>query len=717
MALFALAYCQEHSAFQARNAFSASRLDRWQVLGPGGGGAQFNPTISPVDSNLVLANCDMTGAYLSLDGGDSWRMLNLGGVVRFFVLDPVDSNIIFAATEVLYRSTDKGKSWNLIYPKPADVEKVFIAGDHAEEQIILRGGERPVVTALAVDPANSKLVFASVSIGKRSSLYRSKDGGTTWGSILEIKPATRIYIDPRSPPGNRTLYLVAANSVSVLGKGRLREYKGPTGVNRFLDVTAGFPKGGGQPVFYGVSGMNWRGGDTGVTGAFVSDDGGTHWKSIPVDFLSNARSGTAQLELRATGTSLNYPKTAYLSFRDHTRDLPAGQRNMGVAKTEDGGKTWQIVWRDTDSNAATNVDDPWITKRFGPGWPENPFSLGVSPIDPSICFGTDFGRTMRTRDGGKTWQGVYARKLEDESVTTTGLDVLTVHGIQFDPFDADHSLVDFTDIGLFDYRRNGQSWKEASSRGIPAAWENTAYWTVFDPEVKGRVWAVVSNTHDLPRPKMWRRGGVKNFKGGVVISEDGGKSWKPSVDGMAETAPTHILLDRASPASHRTLYVCGFGKGVYKSLDGGRHWLLKNAGIQGSEPFAWRIVQDVRGQLYLLVARRGENEPIGGPLDGALYRSVDKGEHWQKLSLPIGCNAPNGLAIDPKDPNRLYLAAWGRPSLGGDTGGGIFVSADAGRTWKSVLQKDQHVFRRDTEPRQTRDPICHRIRIIGLEIN
>ena len=108
----------------AQRAFSAPRLDAWEVLGPGGGGAQFNPTISPVDPNLVLVSCDMTGSYISTDGGDSWRMFNLKGVVRFFVFDPIDSDVIYAAAEGLYRSKDKGKTWDLVYPKPDDVVKV-----------------------------------------------------------------------------------------------------------------------------------------------------------------------------------------------------------------------------------------------------------------------------------------------------------------------------------------------------------------------------------------------------------------------------------------------------------------------------------------------------------------------------------------------------------------------------------------------------------------
>ena len=72
--------------------------------------------------------------------------------------------------------------------------------------------------------------------------------------------------------------------------------------------------------------------------------------------------------------------------------------------------------------------------------------------------------------------------------------------------------------------------------------------------------------------------------------------------------------------------------------------------------------------------------------------SSDGAEHWERVTLPEGTNAPNGIAVDPKNPNRLYLAAWARATgLHGD-GGGIFLSEDAGKNWKQVLDKDRHIY-------------------------
>jgi len=168
---------------------------------------------------------------------------------------------------------------------------------------------------------------------------------------------------------------------------------------------------------------------------------------------------------------------------------------------------------------------------------------------------------------------------------------------------------------------------------------------------------------------------------------------------MDETAFTHILLDPASPAGKRTLYACGFGIGVYKSTDNGMSWQLKNDGIKEFDPFAWRIVRSDDGALYLIVARANEGRfgEMGG--SGALYRSVDGAEHWEKIRLPEGVNGPTGLAIDPRDNRRIYLTAWGQEHEGVDVGGGVFLSTDGGQSWKPVFSQSQHVYDVTIDPK------------------
>ena len=214
------------------------------------------------------------------------------------------------------------------------------------------------------------------------------------------------------------------------------------------------------------------------------------------------------------------------------------------------------------------------------------------------------------------------------------------------------------------------------------------------------MWGAFSGIHDLPRPKMWRASSfLERAEGGIGVSTDGGRNWTPSNGGMEATAFTHVLLDPASPAGQRTLYACGFGMGVYKSTDNGKSWQLKNDGIKELDPFAWRIVRSDDGALYLIVARRNEGRfgETGG--SGALYKSLDGAEHWEKIRLPEGVNGPSGLAIDPRDNRRIYLTAWGQEHEGADVGGGVFLSTDGGQSWKPVFNQSQHVYDVTIDPR------------------
>ena len=628
----------------------------WRIIGPGGGGAMFQPAVSPHTTDDVLLRCDMTGAYMSTDGGSHWRMFNLRGVVRFFGFDPKDRDTIYAGTSGLYRSSDHGQTWKLIWPSAVD--HIEMGSDHADETMVMPGGGTPKMLAFAVDPNQSERLFAAISEKNVVRLSESNDRGATWSEGDTLPDGAReIYVSKQG-----TIYAAGKQTISVRRDGKWTHHRGPT---EWVDLSAGFDQESGQLVVYGIT-------DSAI---YVSRNAGEDWAKLEAFGPAN---------FRAIATAANAPHTAYVSYRGYAPNY------LGVAKTTDLGKTWELVWKERPNAASENIKDAWITERFGPDWGENPLDLGVAPNNPEIAYGTDLGRTMRTTDGGKTWQAVYSERVSKTSWKSTGLDVTNAYGLHFDPFDASRIFMTNTDIGLFRSEDGGKSW-QSSTAGVPDKWVNTTYWMVFDPEVRGRAWAVASGTHDLPRPKMWRRG-FSGIQGGVVVSEDGGVHWQGSSSGMPLTAATHLLLDPTSPRDARVLYVAGFGKGVYKSVDGGKSWALKNTGIEGSDPFAWRLARDGNGTLYLVIARRSEDGSIGNAFDGALYRSTDGAEHWTKMTLPLDVNGPNGIAIDPEDPNRLYLAAWRRKAWDADGGGGIYVSIDAGAMWTRALSEDQHIY-------------------------
>jgi photosystem II stability/assembly factor-like uncharacterized protein len=651
-----------------------ARADNFTVVGPGGGGAMYHATISPHDPSEVLVACDMTGSYLSHDGGHSWRMFNLRGTVRFFAFDPLQAHTIYAGTQALWRSVDDGESWTLVSPSPSKVRGVRMNSDHADETIVSDSNSMGEVVALAIDPADSRtLVAGSVKDGK-AMVFLSKDAGSTWERVRDLPAAPqRIWIDPHSNKDDRDIYIAGKKGVTVRHLGKWQDLPAPKDVT-FTDISAGFSRTQGI--------MLYASSDAGI---FLSKDGGASWAS--------AQLPGSGAKVRAIATSLNHPESAYASYSQLQLD---GKTWMGVARTRDGGRTWTLGWKE-DKTASPNIHDAWVSQ-ISVDWGENPLELGVAEQNPELCYGTDFGRTMITTDGGATWSGAYSKKVPGGDWTSTGLDVTNSYGYLFDPFDANRRFLPTTDVGLFRSEDKGRSWTR-SVTGVPQKWSNTTYWVTFDPAVKSKMWGVMSGTHDLPRPKMWRTTSVTKYRGGVCSSIDGGRTWKPSNTGMAETAPTHILLDPTSPVGRRTLWVAAMGRGVYKSTDDGATWVLKNNGIEQNEPLAWRLARAGDDTLYVAIARRSEDGSIGTSGDGALYKSTDGAESWTPVKLPAEVNGPNGLTIDPHDPNRLYLAAWTRATGMHGTGGGIFLSDDGGKSWKNVLDRDQHVYDVTIDPR------------------
>jgi len=591
--------------------------DSWGYVGPGGGGAMFYPTISPYDSDFVFVSCDMTGSFVTYDGGESWRMFNLCSP------DPLDPNTVYANSIALFKSSDKGYTWSVVYPSSYEITGLVSKGDHAQEIIVTKDSTDRKVLAFTIDPENSKKLYAAISIDKSIAFYISDDGGQHWDKETELEKGIRnIYIVPSSPKENRTIYITGKNIITSRKNGIWKINKGPEGVINITSYSGGFSKEQNKFIIYAISGKGYFNPKDEISGIFYTNDGGKTW---------------------------------ILSLKDELK------KNGNIP--------------------SSNFQSGWLNERFGPTWGENPFSIGVSPTNPDIVYATDFGRTIKTTNGGISWEQIYTNYKKDAGWMSRGLEVTTAYGVIFDPFDSNHIFLLNTDTGLMESKDGGESWSSGTKEnGIPRNWRNNTYWLAFDPEVKGKMWAVMSGSHDLPRPKMWEKHGISKFKGGILMSDNGGESWKQLSKKIGEAAFTHILIDPESDKGERTLYACAFGKGVYKSVDGGKTWQQKNDGLKSKEPFAWRIERRKQdGVLFLIQSHRSDDGSINNEGDGAIYRSDDDAESWTAIKLPEGSNAPTSLAIDPHNPNHFLLSAWERSTNGkytADIGGGIFISKE-----------------------------------------
>jgi len=688
----------------------APRFDSWHVIGPGGGGGQFCPTVSPHDPNVVLERCDMTGSYLTTDGGLSWRMINFATVIEAFAFDAKSPKLMYAGSDALYRSDDAGATWRMILPDPAKNTVAHLLGDHAgavyttDDTRLPKGQFR--VQALAIDPGAEGHLYVGLSLSPESGqapsgsyLYETKDRGATWSRVGYFggDEIFAIRVGPQKTP---VVYVVTNGGVCLLSGDKWTRNAPPAeGIG---SAAIGYNPETGRVLIYATSQFRVEG-DKLAGGVYVSEDAGKTWRTCKYDFAGGG--GRWGPRITCVACSAGHPQTAYFGLDGVSQTRADGSQvsGSGIARTTDGGRHWKLVHFEGGAPSAS-MELSWFEPRVTPGsWDlffSAPFSIGVAPTNPEVCYATDYFRTYGTKDGGKTWQQLISAKVGDKAWATRGLDVTTNYGVHFDPFDPTHVYISYTDIGMFRSEDGGASWI-SSIAGVREGWRNTTYWLEFDPAVKGLVWGGFSGTHDLPRPKMWRGRGPTSYRGGVGVSTDGGKTWAVAGKGMAQTAVTHVLLDPTSPAGKRTLYACGYGTGLWKSTDNGETWTLRNKGIEQQNPFAWRIVRLADGTLCLIIARRndteaGEDDPAD---NGGLYRSTDGAETWTKVKLPGGCTGPNGLAVDPRDPKRLYLAAWGSAAMPHDLGGGVFLSTDGGATWRNVFSQSQHVYDVTLDPK------------------
>lgn len=259
----------------------AERPGDFRVIGPGGGGAQYNPTISPHDSGTVLISCDMTGAYISHDAGHSWRMFNLRGTVRFFAFDPRAPKTIYAEVTGLWRSTDDGVTWKLLNPKPAAIRGIRMDSDHADETIVAEPDPLGEISALAIDPADSKILYAAAEQNQQAALFVSHDSGESWQRQTALPEIPRrLWVDANSPARARVLYLAGPHGVAVSSESGIENRPAPAAVV-FTDISMGFTPNA-APVIYA----------TARQGAFVSSDGGHTWQkcTLPEPAPRSARS-------------------------------------------------------------------------------------------------------------------------------------------------------------------------------------------------------------------------------------------------------------------------------------------------------------------------------------------------------------------------------------------------------------------------------------------
>ncbi len=227
-----------------------------------------------------------------------------------------------------------------------------------------------------------------------------------------------------------------------------------------------------------------------------------------------------------------------------------------------------------------------------------------------------------------------------------------------------------------------------ANAGVPASDYQALHWRLVGPFRGGRVLAVTGIAGDS---RHFYFGAVD---GGVWKTDDAGRTWKPIFDSepvgsigaiaVAPSAPNVVYVGTGEADMRSDI---ALGAGVYKSTDAGAHWHF--IGLRKTISIG-RILVDPANPNIVYVAALGD--PYGANPERGVFRSVDGGRHWTKVLYKNANTGAIDLAFKPGDPNTIYAALWQTrrppwnvypPSDG--PGSGLYVSHDGGSHWSQII--------------------------------
>ena len=247
-------------------------------------------------------------------------------------------------------------------------------------------------------------------------------------------------------------------------------------------------------------------------------------------------------------------------------------------------------------------------------------------------------------------------------------------------------------------RGRRRTWT-GSSAGIPQGWRNTTYWVAFDP----RAWARLGRAQRHARPAaaedVATNGSRRTIRAVSASRPTAGARGRVN-GGMAESAMTHVLLDPAQPAraGGRSTPRRSAAAST-RPTDGGHD-------LDSSATRAWRQQPSPRGGSRRRRAARCTSWWRGAASagasatrdDGALLPVHGRRRALDAADAAAGTNGPNALSVEPGDPRRLYLAAWGVTP--GRRHRRRYLPLHRRRPhWRATSTASQHVYDVTVDPR------------------
>jgi photosystem II stability/assembly factor-like uncharacterized protein len=297
-------------------------------------------------------------------------------------------------------------------------------------------------------------------------------------------------------------------------------------------------------------------------------------------------------------------------------------------------------------------------------------ALLIRPDDPAVLYaGTQCG-VYRSDDRGEHWEALGTPR--------EGRDVwsLACH-----PEQPDVLYAGYEPCGIERSGDGGAHWQRMDTESVVFP-----HITTYMPPLAKRVIGIAAD----PANPLDMYAAIE--VGGLLGSRDGGESWTSLIDGpylRNNTIDLHAV--QLSPAAPGTVYIAT-QVAMFRGRDHGRHWehvQIEEMFPGGSYCRDLLVAPDDPNVLYLAAGAGGGGAPAGTSEAGALFRSRDTGETWERVD--IGDVPPSRMAriaVDRAAPALVSCCAML---------GQVYISQDGGESWDKTqvpieLSRSRHIY-------------------------